>query len=103
MPQYFILFCVVHGDPDAAPFGVKIDKDEMVSDLKEHIKDKKRHEFAGFGADRLKLWKWNKPTDEVGDLNIDDVLDPRRTIGNIFKGDTFQQGRTHIVVKVPGK
>jgi len=76
MPQDFNLFCGLHGDADAAPFGVKIEKDETVSDLKEYIKDKKGHEFASFDADRLKLWKWNKPTDEVGDLNnIDDVLE----------------------------
>ena len=102
MPR-FNLFCSVHGDPDAEPFAVKIQEDETVSELKEHIKDKKSNEFASVDADRLKLWKWNKSTDNVGDLNIKDVLDPRHTIGDIFELDTPRKGRTHIIVKAPGK
>ena len=68
------LFCIVHGDPDAAPFAVKIEKTDTVSDFKEFIKIKKRPEFDSIDPDRLKLWKWNKPTD---DLKLDGVpLDP---------------------------
>jgi hypothetical protein len=93
------LFCGVHGDPDAAPFGVKIQKDETVSCLKEYIKDKKLPKFDHFSPDRLKLWKWNK-TDKVGDLNVNDTLDARRTIGDVFKGDAPLQGCTHIVTVV---
>ncbi len=97
----FNLFCSVH--PDAEPFGVKIEEDETVSELKEYIKDKKSNEFAVVDADRLKLWKWNKPSDKVGDLNIKDVLDPRRTVGDVFGFDTPHKGCTHIIIKAPGK
>ena len=97
------IFCNIHGDPDAEPFGVKIKEDETVSDLKEYIKDKKSNKFAVIDADCLKLWKWNKPTDKVGDLDIKDVLDPRRTIGDVFGVDTPRNGCTHIIIKAPGK
>jgi hypothetical protein len=37
-----------------------------------------------------------------GDLNRNDVLDPRLTISDIFEGDIPQKGRTHIIIKIPG-
>jgi hypothetical protein len=32
-----------------------------------------------------------------------DALDARRTIDDIFEGVTPQKGRTHIIIKLPGK
>jgi len=97
------LFCIVHDDRKAVPFAVVTAKQDTISVLKEHIKTKKKPEFDHFATDRLDLWKWNKPTDKVEELDPNNVLDPRHTIGDVFKGDTPQKGRTHIIIKVPGK
>ncbi|PKB98498.1 hypothetical protein RhiirA5_431281 [Rhizophagus irregularis] len=55
------LLCLVKGNTLANAFPVDIDKDQLVGHLKEAIKVKKSPEFNNFSADRLKLWKTEKP------------------------------------------
>ena len=101
------LFCLVYHDTDAgadeAPFAVKTNDEETLSELKDLIKAKKSPEFENLAANRLKLWKWNKSTDKIEGLNRNNVLDSRKKIRDVFKDDPAQEGRTHIIVKHPCK
>ncbi|PKC55436.1 hypothetical protein RhiirA1_542517 [Rhizophagus irregularis] len=59
------LLCLVKGNTTASAFAVDIDREKLVSHLKDAIKEKKQNDFAGIDADRLKLWKTT--TKAVGD------------------------------------
>jgi hypothetical protein len=58
-PTKWKLFCIVVGGNTS--FSVKISSDETVDDLKKAIKKEKEHDFAGFDADRLTLFKVDVP------------------------------------------
>ncbi len=51
------LLCLVKGNTIASAFAIDIDREKLVSHLKDTIKVKKQNDFAGVDADRLKLWK----------------------------------------------
>lgn len=104
IPNSISLFCIVHGDSDAEPLDVTIERQESVSALKKVIvKDRPRY-FKDIGAADLKVWRWNKQTDEVKDsaLNNSNVLDPRKAIIDTFK-DKFKRGCTHVTIKALGE
>jgi len=68
-----------------------------ISALNEYIIVQNKYAFSDIDANRLKRWKWNKPTNEVGD----NALDPIITIGDVLKGDTLRKDThidTHIMV-----
>ena len=62
------LLCLVKGNKTASAFAVDIDREKLVSHLKDAIKAKKAPEFDNFPADRLKLWNVTIPD------NRDDLL-----------------------------
>ncbi|RIA88757.1 hypothetical protein C1645_227446 [Glomus cerebriforme] len=51
------LFCLFKGNTTASAFAIDIDREKLVSHLKDAIKAKKQNDFAGVDADKLKLWK----------------------------------------------
>lgn len=96
------LFCLVYSFPITQPFAVTIDDDQTVSDLKKLIKEERRPEFDAYAADRLTLWKWNKPTDKIEGLTHSNVLDARDTIGDVFLDEPPYKKRTHIIINALG-
>jgi hypothetical protein len=61
-PADWTLFCIVINGESAFPVDIRSDK--TVGALKEEIKKKKEHDFAGFDADRLTLYLINLPDDD---------------------------------------
>jgi hypothetical protein len=53
----YTLFCQLKDDPDGNPFSVKIDPNETIDELKNHIKRKNPHDLKDVDAARLVLWK----------------------------------------------
>jgi hypothetical protein len=51
------LFCWVQGDDPEQAFSLDVSGTKNVSELKEAIKEKKKHTFRDVDADTLKLWK----------------------------------------------
>ncbi|RPB19048.1 hypothetical protein L211DRAFT_843063 [Terfezia boudieri ATCC MYA-4762] len=98
-----LLFCQVWGGSDAEPFPVKIDGGDTVGELKKLIRAENPNDFKHIDPVHLKLWKWNKSSDEVKDSDLDNckALDPKKTISDVFKDDIPVQGRTHIIIKTP--
>src|SRR6266542_2176954 len=62
------LLCLVKGNTTASAFAVDIDRQKLVSHLKDAIKAKKQNDFAGVDADKLKLWKVTIPGDQDDQL-----------------------------------
>ena len=60
------LNCIVLGDNPRRIFPVNIERTEIVGDLKEVIKDKKRPEFDHVATDRLELWKVSDLMPRIG-------------------------------------
>src|SRR3982074_2541963 len=95
----YTLFCVVRGEPARCTFAVDIDKNKLVSHLKELIKEKTQPEFDAVAADELTLWKVNIPDDDdvkdtLEQLVLEDneesgvqVLHPSWDIQDYFDGD----------------
>ena len=63
------LLCLVKGNTTASTFAVDIDREKLVSHLKDAIKAKKQNDFAGINADKLKLWKVEIPGDHVDPIS----------------------------------
>ena len=60
MPTY-TLFCQLEDDPNGSPFSVKIDPNDLISELKELIKSKKTNSLRDVDSDKLVLWKVSPP------------------------------------------
>jgi len=103
MSNLVSLFCLVHGDSFNGVFIVKIERQEPVAALKELIIIKGPSSLKDMRAPDLKLWKWNKSSDEVEDSDLDDrkALDPRNTVNDVFNGSILLPGCTHIIIKTP--
>jgi hypothetical protein len=59
------LDCLVLGDGSINIFGVEIKDNKKVSDLKEAIKDKKKHAFEHVDADELEVYHVSFPLDDA--------------------------------------
>jgi hypothetical protein len=57
MSSVLRLFCWVQGDGPDQAFEVKIDGSDTVSELKDKIKQKKKHAFQDIDASTLMIWK----------------------------------------------
>jgi len=103
MSNLVSFFCLVHGDSFNGVFIVKIERQEPVAALKKLIIIEGPSSLRDLRAPDLNLWKWNKSSDEVEDSDLDDwkALDPRKTISDVFNGDTLVLGCTHIIIKTP--
>jgi hypothetical protein len=64
------LNCLVLGDGPSHIFGVEIKDNKKVSDLKEFIKDKKKHAFQHVDADALEVYKVSFPVDDGLDAKL---------------------------------
>ena len=75
--------------------------------LKDIIKEKASHEFDGFDAHHLQLWKVDIPYGDSEELQRfvpgdKDRLNFIMTIGDLYPED-LPDDHIHIVVKAPGK
>jgi len=93
------LICQVFGDQDSFP--IDISGDKLVGHLKELIHAKKNITFRGIEADKLKLWKWNRPDDEINDseLGDQDKLSARKTLNQVFGNGAPNPEFIHIIIK----
>ena len=99
------LLCLVKGNTLANAFPVDIDRDQLVSHLKEAIKAKKQNDFAGVDADKLRLWKVPISDDHVDPLNNlsledSDELLAIRKISKYFP-DSPPEEHIHVLVSPP--
>ncbi len=62
------LLCLVKGNMTASAFAVDIDREKLVSHLKEVIKEKNAQTFANIDAKDLKLWNVTIPGDRDDQL-----------------------------------
>ncbi|KAG2119013.1 uncharacterized protein F5147DRAFT_832823 [Suillus discolor] len=99
------LNCLVSGDHPCDIFQVKIVSTEVVSNLKDLIKEKNKHEFDGFDAKSLKLWKVDLPIDDTFKDNLNKLelhhkkpLSPVDGIFEVFDSPP-QHKHLHIVVR----
>jgi hypothetical protein len=101
------LLCLVKGNTTASAFAVDIDREKLVSHLKDAIKAKKAPEFDNFLADKLKLWKVTIPGDQDDQLrnlilqDSDELLAIRK-ISKYFPDSPLEE-HIHIIVKLPRK
>ncbi|KAG2054009.1 hypothetical protein BDR06DRAFT_1008193 [Suillus hirtellus] len=83
-PLHLKLNCIVLGDNPRRMFPVNIEQMEIVGDLKEVIKDKKRLEFDHVATDCLELWKVDLPIDEMIEHNLNNLtLDPMKSLSPV--------------------
>ncbi|KAG2052597.1 hypothetical protein BDR06DRAFT_972977 [Suillus hirtellus] len=82
-----------------------IERTEIVGDLKEVIKDKKRPEFDHVATDCLELWKVDLPIDEMIEHNLNNLtLDPMKSLPPVDEiieifPDTPLRKYLHIIVQ----
>src|SRR5690349_12674050 len=99
------LLCLVKGNTSASAFAVDIDREKLVSHLKDAIKAKKAPEFENFPADKLKLWKVTIPGDQDDQLrnlilqDSDELLAIRK-ISKYFP-DSPAEECIHVIVEPP--
>ncbi|KAG2047686.1 hypothetical protein BDR06DRAFT_1013629 [Suillus hirtellus] len=83
-PLCLKLNCIVLGDNPCHIFLVDIERTEIVGDLKEVIKDKKRPEFDHVATDCLELWKVDLPVDKMIEHNLNNfTLDPMKSLSPV--------------------
>jgi len=101
------LLCLVKGNILANAFAVDIDREKLVSHLKDAIKAKKSPVFDNFPADELRLWKKEIPDDQDDllsnlTLNDGDELLATREIGDYWT-EKPPKRHIHVIVKLPRK
>ena len=101
------LLCYVRGDDSSNTFGVNIDEDEIVVDLKDAIKEKMRPRFGDIPAESLSLWKVSVPysrdlKNHVEALNLvkDDSLQPPDILSELFSS-ALGRKEVHIIIGRP--
>ncbi|KAG1894257.1 uncharacterized protein F5891DRAFT_985144 [Suillus fuscotomentosus] len=86
---------------------VDIEWMEIVGDLKEVIKDKKRPEFDHVATHRLELWKVDLPIDEMIEHNLNNLtLDPMKSLSPVDEmveifPDAPPRKYLHIIIQCP--
>jgi hypothetical protein len=89
------LWCLVRSN---SAFYVNIDRDDLIIDLKEVIKNKKQNEFANVDADQLVLWSVNTSIDDM--LNAENKLEiSGLTVGEVFP--SIEGNNVRVIVEVP--
>ena len=101
------LLCLVKGNTTASAFAVDIDREKLVSHLKDAIKAKKQNDFAGVDADKLKLWKVTIPGDQDDQLRNLILQDSDELLAINDIGDYWPTSppkkHIHVIVKLPRK
>ncbi|KAG2045763.1 hypothetical protein BDR06DRAFT_1015318 [Suillus hirtellus] len=83
-PFHLKLNCIVLGDNPHCIFPLNIEWTEIVGDLKEVIKEKKRPEFDHVATDCLELWKVDLPINEMIEQNLNNLtLDPMKSLSPV--------------------
>ena len=84
---------------------MKVKKEDTIDTLKDLIWEKRPGCLTDSRAVDLKLWKWNKPSRQVMDVNLNsnESLDPMETINDVFEKDPPKNKCIHIVIKGPEK
>ncbi|KAG1895096.1 uncharacterized protein F5891DRAFT_984546 [Suillus fuscotomentosus] len=106
-PLHLKLNCIVLGNNPRRIFPVDIEWTEIVGDLKEVIKDKKRPEFDHVATDRLELWKVDLPIDEMIEHNLNNLtLDPTKSLSPVDEmveifPDAPPRKYLHIIIQCP--
>ena len=104
------LFCLVHGEPIANTFPVKISRHDTIGDLKKLIKEEKAPEFDDVATDKLTLWRVNIRDDDNDGIqqlvlknndiaHVSEML-PTRKIEKYFP-DTPSDEHVHVVIEKP--
>ena len=99
------MLCFVKGNTLANAFPVDINKDQLVSHLKEVIKAKKHKTFHDVKADKLKLWKVSISNDRVNlisnlSLKNSKELLAIRKISKYFPDSSLEE-HIHVLVEPP--
>ncbi|GET63117.1 kinase-like domain-containing protein [Rhizophagus irregularis DAOM 181602=DAOM 197198] len=98
------LLCLIKGNTTASAFAVDIDREKLVSHLKDAIKEKKQNDFAGIDADRLKLWKVSIPGDQDDQLRNLILQDSDEMLAINDIGDYWPisppKKHIHVIVKL---
>ncbi|KAG1901794.1 uncharacterized protein F5891DRAFT_1187269 [Suillus fuscotomentosus] len=106
-PLRLKLNCIVLGNNPRHIFPVDIERTEIVGDLKEVIKDKKRPEFDHVATDRLELWKVDLPINEMIEHNLNNLtLDPTKSLSPVDEmveifPDAPPRKYLHIIIQCP--
>jgi hypothetical protein len=99
------LLCLVKGNTLTNAFAVDIDKEKLVSHLKEAIKAKNPQTFANVDAKDIKLWNVKIPDDQDDllsrlTLNDGDELLATKKISKYFP-DLPPEEHIHVLVEPP--
>ena len=97
------LICQVFGDDD--PFVIDISGDKFVGQLKDEIRKTQYVTLKDTWGNKLKLWKWNKPDDEMNDSELGDQsqLSASKTLNQVFGTGTLNPDFIHIIIKADSK
>ena len=99
------LLCLVKGNTTASAFAVDIDREKLVSHLKDAIKAKKQNNFAGVDTDKLRLWKVPISDDHVDPLNNLSLEDSDELLAINEIGDYWTEKppkkHIHVIVSPP--
>ena len=80
-------------------FNVVIGDGNDIDDLKEAIKEKKKNDFAGVDADRLKLWRVDTDQTISKEMLNDELKDSAKTISETFR--SVQGSNIRVVIRAP--
>ena len=99
------LLCLVKGNTTASAFAVDIDREKLVSHLKDAIKAKNPQTFANVDPKDLKLWKKEIPDDQddlLSNLILNDEpeLLATREIGDYWT-EKPPKRNIHVIVEPP--
>src|SRR6266480_1229243 len=101
------LLCLVKGNKTASAFAVDIDREKLVSHLKEAIKESQKPFFDSIPTKDIKLWNVKIPDDQDDllsnlTLNDGDELLAIKKISKYFP-DSPPEEHIHVIVKLPRK
>ena len=104
-PEIYTVICIVVGE--GAPFRVEIEKNKIVDQLKDLIKEKKSNTFADIDANLLMLYHVEIAAGEDMLKKVEDemskkptTLDPTMEIADVFS-ETPRKRTVHILVQPP--
>ena len=101
------LLCLVKGNTTASAFAVDIDREKLVSHLKDAIKAKNSQSFSNVDAKDIKLQNVKIPDDQDDllsnlTLNDGDELLATKKISKYFSDAPLEE-HIHVIVKLPRK
>ena len=99
------LLCLVKGNKTASAFAVDIDREKLVSHLKEAIKESQKPFFDSIPTKDIKLWNVKIPDDQDDllsnlTLNDGDELLATKKISKYFP-DSPPEEHIHVIVSPP--